>query len=162
MYKIAIQNSEITECIKSYFKGKNVEITVFDDFQNFTNFDLIILNDYNGPIEGSFNKIINIHPSLLPAFEGENAIERAFSAGVKVSGVTVQSLKDGRIIAQYPVLIGVDTHIDEFIKDIVDIEKRLVPPAIESILEDTVFDFQDLFRNPCSHKGGCSGCGGCH
>lgn len=49
-------------------------------------------------------RMINIHPSLLPAFKGAHAIEDAFRYGVKVYGVTVhyvnQELDGGRIIAQ--------------------------------------------------------------
>ena len=53
------------------------------------------------------NKIINLHPSLLPSFKGLNAIERAFNYGVKVSGCTIHfvnaGIDDGPIIAQAPV-----------------------------------------------------------
>ncbi len=151
--KITLINSDISETIKKYFENKNVVITE----QISEDCDLIVYNDFNGQMgENS----INIHPSLLPAFEGEGAIEKAFVAGVKVSGVTIYS--NDRIIAQYPVLIGTMTHIDEFQKDMLDVKKRLVPPVIEAIIEDRVFDFQDLFRNSCTHKGGgCSSCGGC-
>lgn len=56
-----------------------------------------LLNRYGG-------RIINIHPSLLPAFQGINAVERAVEYGVKVYGITIhwvdQTLDGGRIIAQ--------------------------------------------------------------
>jgi len=49
-------------------------------------------------------KILNIHPSLLPAFKGAHAVEQAVAYGVKVYGITVhfvdESLDGGRIIAQ--------------------------------------------------------------
>ena len=49
-------------------------------------------------------KIINIHPSLLPAFRGANAVEQAVEYGVKVYGITIHwvnaDLDGGRIIAQ--------------------------------------------------------------
>lgn len=52
-------------------------------------------------------KIINIHPSLLPAFKGAHAIRDAFEYGVKVYGVTIHevdsSLDGGRIISQVAV-----------------------------------------------------------
>ena len=151
MKRILLINSDISETIEKYFRGKDVEITTSGDY------DLAVYDDFVGDLPSNS---INIHPSLLPSFEGENAIEKAFLAGVKVSGVTIHN--NNKILAQYPVLIGVDTHIDEFKQDIIEVKKRLVPPVIESILEDKVFDFQDLFRNPCSHQGGCSGCKGCH
>ncbi len=57
----------------------------------------VLLEAYGG-------RIINIHPSLLPAFRGAHAIEQAFEYGVKVFGVTIHyvdaTLDGGRIIAQ--------------------------------------------------------------
>lgn len=57
----------------------------------------VLLGAYEG-------RIINIHPSLLPAFRGAHAIEQAFEYGVKVFGVTIHyvdaELDGGRIIAQ--------------------------------------------------------------
>ena len=152
MKRILLVNSDIKEEIEKYFRGKDIEIVSDGEY------DLAVYDDFCTDLP---ENAINIHPSLLPAFEDENAIEKAFLAGVKVSGITIHNNK--KIIAQYPVLIGIDTHIDEFKNDIKEVKKRLVPPVIEAIVEDRVFDFQDLFRNPCSHKVGvCSGCKGCH
>ena len=57
----------------------------------------VLLKAYSG-------KIINIHPSLLPAFRGAHAVEQAVEYGVKVYGITIhwvdESLDGGRIIAQ--------------------------------------------------------------
>ncbi len=57
----------------------------------------VLLNAYGG-------KIINIHPSLLPAFAGARAVEQAIEYGVKVFGITIhwvdQTLDGGKIIAQ--------------------------------------------------------------
>ena len=57
----------------------------------------VLLEAYGG-------RIVNIHPSLLPAFRGAHAIEQAMEYGVKVFGVTIHyvdaSLDGGRIIAQ--------------------------------------------------------------
>lgn len=57
----------------------------------------VLLDVYEG-------KIINIHPSLLPAFRGANAVEQAVEYGVKVYGVTIHyvdsTLDGGRIISQ--------------------------------------------------------------
>jgi phosphoribosylglycinamide formyltransferase-1 len=60
------------------------------------------------------NRILNIHPSLLPAFPGSNAVAQALAHGVKVTGVTVhlvdEEVDHGPIIAQraVPVLPGDD------------------------------------------------------
>lgn len=134
------------------------------------NFDLVVLTDYDEKFDNDtleVGKFINIHPSLLPSFKGEDAIQRAYLAGVKVTGVTVHWLKENveeeTIIAQYPVLIGITTHLDEVEKDIYDVEKKLYPPVIDAILNDRVFDFQDLFKSSCHANSSCSGgCSKCH
>ena len=135
------------KAIVKYFENKNVKITAVSDIensdflqaakslniewkflpyeQNFEyfsshDFDLIVLCDYRNELCADVletGRFISIQPSLLPAFKGKDAIERAFMAGVKVSGVTVYSLNanenDEKIIAQYPVLISNETHFDE-------------------------------------------------
>lgn len=132
-------------------------------------FDLIALSDYQNlfshDIIKVMGKVINIHPSLLPSFKGDNPIKEAFLAGVKVSGVTVHyidhEIEGGRIIAQYPVFIANDMHFDEFEYEIQTIEKKLYPIVIEKVLNDQVFDFQDLMKSSCNnHSCGSSGCGG--
>ena len=71
--------------------------------------DLVCLAGYMrivGPtlLEAYEGKIINIHPSLLPAFKGAHAVEQAVEYGVKVYGITIHyvnsDLDGGRIIAQ--------------------------------------------------------------
>lgn len=187
----------VFESIVNYLKNTNIEITCLSDnlksellkkaqdlqieqkylpteenTQYFASrdFDLIVLTDYDNKLDNDtleVGKFINIHPSLLPAFKGEDAIQRAYLAGVKVTGVTVhwlkENLEDETIIAQYPVLIGLTTHLDEVVNDIYDVEKKLYPPVIEAILNDKVFDFQDLFKSSCHANKGCSGsCSKCH
>lgn len=158
------KSSALTDYLLKYFQPRGINIRIVDNIDdNFAlNTDLIILIEQTDRIyipQGK--KVINIHPSLLPAFMGENAIQNAFISGVKVSGVTVHYVEEGgfygRIIAQYPVLIGLSTHLDEFKSDILDVEKKIYPAVIDSILEDRVFDFHDLFRGGCHHAGGCSG-----
>ena len=163
MKKIAVVGTgDICEAIKKHLKDVNVEC--FSELPDSLDYDLIALVDCPNPPQG---RVINLHPSLLPAFEGEDAMKRAFLAGVKVSGVTVH-WTDGKIIAQYPVLIGNLTHFDEFEREIHAISKALYPVVIEKILNDEVFDFSDLLGggkcmgHPADDGGGgCKGCGGC-
>lgn len=134
------------------------------------NFDLVAIADYDQNLSPSTiecSKFINLHPSLLPAFEGKDALQRAFTSGVKVSGITIHHVTDenfyGKIIAQYPVLIGLTTHFGEFCAEIDTVSSKVYPIVIESILNDKVFDFQDLFKSSCHKSGGCSGnCNSCH
>ena len=83
--------------------------------------DLICLAGYMRLLSPWFvqqfrRRIVNIHPSLLPAFPGLEAQEQAFAYGVKVSGCTVhfvdEELDHGAIIVQktVPVLDGDDEH----------------------------------------------------
>lgn len=135
--------------------------------ENFTyfkknQFDLVILAGYMKiltPEVLSTNKFINIHPSILPAFKGKDAIKQAFLEGVKVSGVTIHWVSDkideGKIIAQYPVFIDNCMNFSEFEQEIHTIEHKLYPIVVEKILEDKIFDFQDLMKSSCS--GGCGG-----
>lgn len=128
-------------------------------------FDLIALAGYMRILPDNvlheMGKVINIHPSLLPAFKGsKNAIKDAFLAGVKVSGVTVHyvtsDVDGGKIIAQYPVFVGNGMHFDEFEAEIHAVEHKLYPIVIEKLLEDRIFDFSDLMKSSCN--GGCGGC----
>lgn len=85
------------------------------------------------------DRLVNIHPSLLPAFTGLNTHERALAAGVKVHGCTVhfvsQELDHGPIIAQaaVPVLPG-DT-ASELAARVLRQEHNLYPRALRWLLE---------------------------
>ncbi|WP_163538381.1 phosphoribosylglycinamide formyltransferase [Gracilibacillus sp. YIM 98692] len=87
------------------------------------------------PFEG---RIINIHPSLLPAFPGLDAIGQAFDAGVKVSGVTIhyvdEGMDTGKIIAQEAVQVEDDMTREDLQKAIQKVEHRLYPETIQQII----------------------------
>ena len=89
-------------------------------------------------VEAFRGRILNIHPSLLPAFPGLDAQRQALEHGVKVSGCTVhfvdETLDGGPIIMQrtVPVLEG-DT-VETLSARILEQEHRLYPEAIASIL----------------------------
>lgn len=83
------------------------------------------------------DRILNIHPSLLPAFPGGNAVEQALEHGVKVTGVTVhfvdEEVDHGPIIAQraVPVLPGDDR---ESLHARIQIEEHALYPRVVSAL----------------------------
>ena len=109
--------------------------------------DLIILAGFKHILSGNFvnnytNKIINIHPSLLPAFIGNNAHTETLASGVKLSGVTIHyvtpHLDSGPIIAQGVVSIKPnDTKID-LSQRILELEHVLYPFVIKKILAQQV------------------------
>ena len=87
-------------------------------------------------------KIINIHPSLLPAFAGGcNAIEDAYNHGCKVIGATVHwvipAVDAGPIIAQLPHKIFKGTSLERVKEDIHLLEHYLYPKTIKELLAVT-------------------------
>lgn len=104
--------------------------------------DLIVLAGYMrfiGPtLLGAYrNQIINIHPSLLPAFKGKQAIKDAFHAKVKYTGVTIhfvdESIDGGQIIIQESVELA-DKSLSDLEAEIHQVEHRLLPQIIQELL----------------------------
>jgi phosphoribosylglycinamide formyltransferase 1 len=108
--------------------------------------ELVVTAGYDRVLDEGFvaafeGRILNVHPSLLPAFKGTmKAIENAWSAGVRETGVTVHLIEPntvdgGRIIAQetVPVLAG-DT-LETVEERIHAVEHRLLPQAIKKFIE---------------------------
>ncbi len=86
---------------------------------------------------GAFeNRIINLHPSLLPAFPGVDAGRQALEYGVKVTGCTVhlvsQEMDSGPIIAQTPVLVKEDDDLDNLMERIHAAEHRTLVEAVQA------------------------------
>jgi phosphoribosylglycinamide formyltransferase-1 len=85
------------------------------------------------------NKIINIHPALLPKFKGAYAIKDAFEAKVKTTGVTVhfvdEEMDHGPIILQKSVKIEETDTLKSLEEKIHKVEHRLYPTAIKLFIE---------------------------
>lgn len=83
------------------------------------------------------NKIINVHPSLLPSFPGKDAVGQALEAGVKVSGVTIhyvdEGVDTGPIIAQEPVTVFPHDTRDSLQERIQQVEHVLYTRVIDEI-----------------------------
>lgn len=83
-------------------------------------------------------RIVNIHPALLPAFPGLNAIERAYKAGCKVTGITIhyvdEGVDTGPIIEQAALRIREGESLEELEKRIHKLEHRYYPEVIKRLL----------------------------
>jgi|BEDMetMinimDraft_2_1075160.scaffolds.fasta_scaffold01419_3 phosphoribosylglycinamide formyltransferase-1 len=111
--------------------------------------ELVVLAGYDRVLSVNFvrqfeGRIINLHPSLLPAFAGTmHAIEQAFDEGVKVSGVTVHFVTEdvdrGPIILQKAVPVLEDDTVESFTERIHKTEYELLPMAINLIAQQRVF-----------------------
>jgi len=81
------------------------------------------------------NRILNIHPSLLPAFRGMHAIKDAYDYGSKVTGPTVhivvEEMDDGPIILQEPIVIESHDTVESLEEKIHQAEYRIYPKAID-------------------------------
>jgi len=104
--------------------------------------DLVALAGFMRILKGEFlrtfaNRVVNIHPALLPAFPGLEAWKQALDYGVKVTGVTVhfvdQGIDTGAIIAQetVPVLPG-DT-AQTLHGRIQEVERKIYPAAVAAL-----------------------------
>ncbi|MFB5661209.1 phosphoribosylglycinamide formyltransferase [Alteribacillus sp. HJP-4] len=82
-------------------------------------------------------RIVNIHPSLLPAFQGKDAIGQAWKAGVKVTGVTIHwvdaGIDTGEIIAQQPIDIKESDSLRSLTAAIQAEEHRLYPDTLQRL-----------------------------
>jgi phosphoribosylglycinamide formyltransferase-1 len=158
--KIEILISDKPKCY-AIERARNLNINVFSFYANkyidkdsyeeeilnlleTLNIDLIVLAGYMrilGPtlLQGFKGKILNIHPSLLPAFKGKDAIGQAISANENIIGVTIhyvtEELDSGMIIAQEKLDISHMNSKTEIEENIHKIEHQLYPNIIKKVLE---------------------------
>lgn len=101
--------------------------------------DLVVMAGYmrllgNEVLETFPQRVMNLHPALLPAFPGPSAIHDAFDHGVKVTGVTVhfanEKFDEGPIIAQECVAVAENDTVETLEARIHDVEHRLLPEAV--------------------------------
>ena len=88
------------------------------------------------------NRVVNLHPALLPSFVGAHAIADAYERGVKVTGVTVHfanaDYDAGPIIAQRPVVVREGWSLDELEAAIHEVEHELLPQTVQLLAEGRV------------------------
>jgi phosphoribosylglycinamide formyltransferase-1 len=104
--------------------------------------DLVVLAGYMQLLSTEFverfrNRIINVHPALLPSFPGLDAIGQALRHGVRVTGVTVhfvdEGVDSGPIILQRPIEVPYTRDPDQLEDEIHSAEHELLPEAIRLI-----------------------------
>jgi len=87
-------------------------------------------------------RMLNIHPSLLPAFKGLDTHKRALAAGAKIHGATVHfvvaELDSGPIIAQGAVAVHADDTEETLAARVLAVEHRLYPLALKLVAEGRV------------------------
>lgn len=105
---------------------------------------LVVLAGFMRLLSGHFikeyrNKIINIHPALLPCFKGTHGVKDALNYGVKVTGPTVhfvdEKLDNGPIILQATVAIKDDDTASSLLERVHKEEHRIYPEAIKLFVE---------------------------
>jgi phosphoribosylglycinamide formyltransferase 1 len=101
--------------------------------------DFVVLAGYmhllTAPFLDTFpERIVNVHPSLLPAFPGAHAIDDALAAGVETTGVTIHyvdaGLDTGAVIRQEPVAVGPR---ETLVERIHEVEHRLLPEVVKEL-----------------------------
>lgn len=84
-------------------------------------------------------RIVNLHPALLPAFPGMRSVADALEWGVKVTGVTVhlvdEEVDHGPIVAQEPVPVRPHDDLDSLLGRVHETEHRIFPMAVRALVE---------------------------
>jgi phosphoribosylglycinamide formyltransferase 1 len=106
--------------------------------------DVIVLAGFMRILTGAFlagwpDRVINTHPSLLPAFRGAHAVRDALAYGVKLTGSTVhlvdEQVDHGPIVAQEAVAVREDDTVDALQDRIKRVEHRLLPAAVKLLCQ---------------------------
>tara|TARA_B100000212_G_scaffold199360_1_gene150391 strand:+ start:93 stop:752 length:660 start_codon:yes stop_codon:yes gene_type:complete len=151
--KLLISNKENAGCIQRAIKS---EIPYFlfleNEYENKEKFEADIikmLNEYNVElivmagwmkiasenfVNNFKNRIINIHPSLLPSFKGKNPIEDALKNNSLITGCSVhfvdREVDNGKLIIQAALSIKADDNLSSLTNRIHDIEHKVLPFAV--------------------------------
>jgi phosphoribosylglycinamide formyltransferase-1 len=109
--------------------------------------DLVCLAGFMRLLTPSFvgqwsGRMLNIHPSLLPAFKGLDTHARALAAGVKIHGATVhfvaEEMDSGPIVAQGALAVREDDNTETLAERVLGIEHRIYPLALALVALDRV------------------------
>ncbi|MEX0988826.1 MAG: phosphoribosylglycinamide formyltransferase [Actinomycetota bacterium] len=93
-------------------------------------------------VEAYAGRILNVHPSLLPAFPGADSVADALAWGVKITGVTVhlvdEQVDHGPIVAQEAIVVRGDDVWSTLEERVHEVEHRLLPAALRALVEGRI------------------------
>ena len=122
-----------------HYADREVRDRELADWLQLRGVDLVVLAGYMHLLTPPFlerfpDRIVNVHPSLLPEFPGAHPLDDALTAGVETTGVTVhfvdEGLDTGAVIRQEPVAVEPrDTLLDR----IHAVEHRLLPEVVREL-----------------------------
>ncbi|GIO87000.1 phosphoribosylglycinamide formyltransferase [Paenibacillus faecis] len=131
---------------KSYARREDYEAEIAAELEG-RQVDLVVLAGYMRLLTAVLvdryaGRMINIHPSLLPAFPGKDAIGQAWEYGVKVTGVTVHlvdgGMDTGAVVAQTAVPLLAGDRIESLEERIHQAEKELYPQVVTWFAEGRI------------------------
>lgn len=130
--KLFAERKHYEEAIVRILRSQKVDTVVLAGFMRI--FTPFFIRAFRG-------RILNIHPSLLPAFKGAHAIRDAFDAEVATTGVSIHlvtvKVDAGPIVAQEKVKILPNDTMETLEKRIHAVEHKLYPAAIQRFLRNT-------------------------
>ncbi|MDD5069392.1 MAG: phosphoribosylglycinamide formyltransferase, partial [Candidatus Omnitrophica bacterium] len=154
----------VTDCEKAYARNRAERLGVNQLFLNPKDYshrqdfyrkltvvlkkekiDIVVLAGYMRILTADFvktfkNRIINIHPAILPAFKGVDSIKRAYQYGCKVFGVTIhfvdEQIDNGPIILQGSLKINNGESLNCLESRIHKLEHKLYPQALELLVNN--------------------------
>jgi phosphoribosylglycinamide formyltransferase-1 len=115
---------------------------------------LVVCAGFMGVLTSGFlarfpERVLNLHPSLLPAFPGARAIDDALAAGARETGVTVhlvdEVLDGGPVVAQERLTVHYDESSEGLRTRIHAVEHRLLPAVVEDVVRGAL-DLDDIAR----------------
>ena len=125
-----------------HYEDRSARDAALGDWIERTEADLVVLAGYMQMLSPEFverfrGRVINVHPALLPAFPGIDAVQQAIDHGAKITGVTVhfvdEGMDSGPIILQRPVPVAPSREWAETERAIHATEHALLPETIRLI-----------------------------
>ncbi|TKJ84371.1 phosphoribosylglycinamide formyltransferase [Paenibacillus sp. CFBP13512] len=131
---------------KEYSSREQYEIEIVAELER-RGIDLIVLAGYMRLLTPTIvnpymGRMINVHPSLLPAFPGKDALGQALAYGVKLTGITVHFVDNGMdtgpIVAQQAIEVQPHDTTETLAERIHEIERKLYPQVVAQIAQGKV------------------------